>query len=138
MSASIFDPLGVLAPITAKLKSLFQLLCMDKLDWDDLIPKKIEEIWNKLVASLKLLKDVRCGRFVCISNFHAGVRVELHGFSDSSKEIYSAVVYLRLVYAGAVKVSFVASKTKVAPLKVLTIPQLELLGCLLRSHRCSI
>ena len=39
VSVSISDPLGMLAPITAKLKSLFQLLCMDKLDWDDLIPK---------------------------------------------------------------------------------------------------
>ena len=44
VSASIFDPLGMLAPITAKLKSLFQLLRKDKLDWDDLIPKEIEEI----------------------------------------------------------------------------------------------
>ena len=38
VSASIFDPLGLLAPVTAKLKSLFQLLCKDKLDWDDVIP----------------------------------------------------------------------------------------------------
>ncbi len=53
VSASIFDLLGMLAPITAKLKSLFQLLCLDKLDWDDLIPKEIEEIWKKLVANLK-------------------------------------------------------------------------------------
>ena len=59
VSASIFDSLDMLAPITAKLKSLFQLLCMDKLDWHDLIPKEIEEIWKKLVASLKMLKEVR-------------------------------------------------------------------------------
>jgi hypothetical protein len=122
VSASIFDPLGMLAPVTAKLKSLFQLLCKDKLDWDDVIPKEREEIWGKIIGDLKLLKEVRCGRFVRISNFHTGVRVELHGFSDSSKEVYSAVVYLRLIYAGAVKVSFLASKTKVAPLKALTIP----------------
>ena len=137
VSASIFDPLGMLAPVTAKLKSLFQLLCKDKLDWDDVIPKELEEIWGKIIGDLKLLKEVRCGRFVRISNFHAGIRVELHGFSDSSKEVYSAVVYLRLIYAGAVKVSFLASKTKVAPLKALTIPKLELLGCLLLSKLVS-
>jgi hypothetical protein len=109
VSASIFDPLGMLAPVTAKLKSLFQLLCKDKLDWDDVIPKELEEIWGKIIGDLKLLKEVRCGRFVRISNFHAGIRVELHGFSDSSKEVYSAVVYLRLIYASAVKVSFLRS-----------------------------
>ena len=97
------------------------------------IPKELEEIWGKIIGDLKLLKEVRCGRFVRISNFHAGIRVELHGFSDSSKEVYSAVVYLRLIYASAVKVS----KTKVAPLKALTIPKLELLSCLLLSKLVS-
>jgi hypothetical protein len=29
-SASIFDPLGVIAPITARIKTIFQLLCKDK------------------------------------------------------------------------------------------------------------
>jgi hypothetical protein len=55
VSASIFDPLGMLAPVTAKLKSLFQLLCKDKLDWDDVIPKELEEIWGKIIGDLKLL-----------------------------------------------------------------------------------
>ena len=52
---------------------------------------------------------------------------------DSSKEVYCAVVYLLLVYQGVVHVCFLTSKTKVAPLKTLTIPRLELLGCLLLS-----
>ena len=51
----------------------------------------------------------------------------------SSKEVYCAVVYLRLVYCENIKVSFLASKTKVAPLKAVTIPRLELFGCLLLS-----
>jgi hypothetical protein len=45
----------MLAPVTAKLKSLFQLLCKDKLDWDDVIPKELEEIWGKIIGDLKLL-----------------------------------------------------------------------------------
>ena len=59
--------------------------------------------------------------------------MEIHGFCDSSKELYCAVVYFRFVYNESVKVSFLAAKTKVAPLKTLTIPRLELLGCLLLS-----
>ena len=49
-------------------------------------------------------------------------------------ELYCAVVYLRFVSDCRVKVSFLTSKTKVAPLKKLTIPRLELLGCLLLSR----
>lgn len=134
VSASVFDPLGMLSPVTAKLKPLFQLLCKDKLDWDDLIPKAIEEVWLKFLSELKNLKEVRSFRYVFSNNFHSGFRVELHGFCDSSKELYCAVVCLRLVSRDDVKVSFLASKTKVAPLKVLTIPRLELLGCLLLSR----
>ena len=88
----------MLAPVTAKLKSLFQILCNDKFDWDDIIPKQLEEIWRKVISGLKLLKEVWCGRFVCIRKFHAGVHAEQHGFSYSSKELYSTVVYLWLVY----------------------------------------
>ena len=41
IAASIFDPLGFIAPVTAKIKTIFQLLCKDKLDWDEIIPDKI-------------------------------------------------------------------------------------------------
>ena len=133
ISASIFDPLGLIAPVTAKIKTIFQLLCKDKMDWDDVIPKEIALIWNKFVEELKNLKEVRHSRFMFTHNFHSGMHVELHGFCDSSKELYCAVVYLRLVCNGSVHVRFLASKTKVAPLKSLTIPRLELLGCLLLS-----
>ena len=133
VSASIFDPLGFVSPITAKIKTIFQMLCKDKLDWDEIIPQKIALIWNNFLEELNDLKEVKCSRFVFWDHFDSGVRVELHGFCDSSTEVYCAVVYLRLIYRGNVKVSFLASKTKVAPLKTLTIPRLELLGCLLLS-----
>jgi hypothetical protein len=133
VSASIFDPLGFVSPITAKIKTIFQMLCKDKLNWDDVIPHKTALVWNKFVEELKGLKEVRCSRYIYANHFDSGIRVELHGFSDSSKEMYCAVVYLRLIYCGSIKVSFVASKTKVAPLKTITIPRLELLGCLLLS-----
>jgi hypothetical protein len=59
------------------------------------------------------------------------VTVELHGFSDASKQAYSAVVYLRSVYGdGRVQISLVAAKTRVAPTKRQSIPRLELLGAL--------
>ena len=55
--------------------------------------------------------------------------MEIHGFSDASELAYAAVVYLRIMdtYNNA-HVSLVTSKSKVAPIKRLTIPRLELCG----------
>ncbi len=72
---------------------------------------------------------------------------QLHGFSDASEKAYAGVVYLRLVDTnGHIHTSFVIAKTKVAPIKRLTIPRLELCGarllaqllhhCLSRGHFC--
>ena len=55
--------------------------------------------------------------------------IELHGFCDASEDAYAGVVYLRMTdSAGNVQVSLVISKTKVAPIKRLSIPRLELCG----------
>ena len=55
--------------------------------------------------------------------------MQLHGFSDASEAAYSAVVYIRATYAKSpTSCRLVMSKTKVAPVKTLTIPRPELCG----------
>ena len=55
--------------------------------------------------------------------------MQIHGFSDVSENAYAGVVYLRLVDScDQVHVSLVMSKTKVAPIKRLSISCLELCG----------
>lgn len=61
--------------------------------------------------------------------------MQLHGFSDTSEDTYSAVIYLRQLDSdNVIHVSLVMAKTKVAPLKRLTIPRLELCGANLLHH----
>ena len=80
ISAPILNPLGFIALVTAKIKTIFQLLCKDKLDWDEITPEKIALVWNKFVEELKHLAEVRHSRFVFSANFSSGSRIELHGF----------------------------------------------------------
>ena len=55
--------------------------------------------------------------------------MQLHGFSDASESAYAGAVYLQMVDTdGTAHVSLVMAKTRVAPLKQLTIPRLELCG----------
>ena len=58
--------------------------------------------------------------------------IQLHCFSNAASQGYTAVVYLRTEYPdGSVDVKFVASKTRVAPVKRQSIPHLELLGAVI-------
>ena len=60
------------------------------------------------------------------------IDVQCHGYSDASGKAYASVVYLRFTFTnGDVKTVFVASKTRVAPMKKIRIPRLELMACLL-------
>ena len=62
-----------------------------------------------------------------------------HVFSDASEDAYAAVMYERDVYEdGSVLISFITSKSKVVPLNSHNIPQLELLGAILRLHLCQV
>ena len=67
--------------------------------------------------------------------FDKGTQVaylQLHGFSDASENTYAAIDYHRITDTfGRTQVSLVSSKTKVAPIKKLTIPRLELCGAYL-------
>lgn len=61
--------------------------------------------------------------------------MELHGFADASAEAYAAVVYIRVSsMSGDVSITLLASKAKVAPVKPMSIPRLELTAAVLLSR----
>ena len=65
--------------------------------------------------------------------------MQLHGFSDASEEAYAGVVYLRLVDSiGRVHTAIVMSKTRVSPIKRLSIPRLELCGAQLLCNQVAL
>ncbi|RYE16478.1 MAG: hypothetical protein EOP45_17430, partial [Sphingobacteriaceae bacterium] len=55
------------------------------------------------------------------------VKVQIHGFSDSSTAALGAQLYVRVIRQnGKITCNLLVSKTRVAPLKTVTIPRLEL------------
>jgi hypothetical protein len=136
LTAKIFDPLGLLAPLTISLKILFQFLCTEKVDWDDLLTGDSLLRFQNVIREISRLHTVRVPR--CYFNITSKtVEVELHGFSDASTQAYSAVVYIRSVDENDnIRVQLVACKTRVAPLKRQSIPRLELLGAVLLARLC--
>ena len=123
--AKIFDAMGWFSPAIIKMKILLQRLWELKLDWDDPIPKNISQIWFQWRSELPLLMSIRIPRCYSPSR-EIAVSTQLHGFTDTSEEAYSGVIYLRIEYSNRrVHTSLVI---KVAPIKRLSIPSLELCG----------
>ena len=133
IAATFFDPLGFIAPITARVKTIFQLLCKCKSDWDSVVPEEIARVWECFITDLMRLGTLRAKRFVYNEVSEQVESVKLHGFCDSSNVCYAAVLYIKIVTTTGIKIHFLAAKTKVAPLKPPTIARLELLGCCLLS-----
>ena len=125
--AKTFDVLGWFSPTIIKVKILLQRLWELKVDWDEPVPHIIKEAWLQWRSELQCLSEKHVSR--CY--FPKGVieSIQLHGFSDASEDAYAGVIYLRLTDSdGNVHISLVTAKTKVAPIKRLTIPRLELCG----------
>ncbi|GFX22242.1 integrase catalytic domain-containing protein [Trichonephila clavipes] len=108
---------------------MFKQLWQCKLDWDDVLLNSIANEWREFVTTLKCIEEVKINRFIMA---HNNVRIVLQGFADASEVAYGAVVYLQcFLHNGAAKVSILASKSRVAPIRVISIPLLELCACVL-------
>lgn len=126
--AKIYDPLGLLAPVTVANKILMQQLWSEKINWDDVIPENIAIKWRKINDEMQIISKLRINRWI---QFRPGPRLELHGFSDASFDAYGCCIYAKIFDGDKIHTTLLAAKTKVAPLKKVTPPKLELCGAYL-------
>ncbi len=125
--ASIFDPLGFVAPIILKGKQILQRMCQDKVGWDDPLPDDLRPCWEAWLQDLHNLSSVEIPRHYIPLAAKEVQQCELHHFSDASVSGYGMCSYLRVVSkSGEVHCALVMGKARVAPSKVTTIPRLEL------------
>ena len=102
------------------------MLWIEGVGWDDCVPTSILEEWSKWRRELQLLTTYHIPR--CYYPKEANIAlIQLHGLSDASERAYSGVVYIRMEDSNKiVYTSLVSSKTRVAPIKRVTIPRHEL------------
>ena len=129
--AKIFDPLGLITPITTMLKVFMQRLFEIKLDWDEPLPATLQSEWASLIMDLESIGNLSVPRYYFGDLQGKPDKIELFGFCDSSETAYAAVVYAKITSQGRTSVKLVMSKTRVTPLSRPTIPRLELLSCLI-------
>ncbi|XP_062550942.1 uncharacterized protein LOC134215820 [Armigeres subalbatus] len=130
---AFFDPLGLLSVFSIHGKVLLQDAWRVGLQWDDEVCDKLEEewrMWTDLFPFVRKLTIPRC--YFPNATMRTYQNLELHIFVDASEKAYSAVAYFRVIGAEGVPVcALVAAKAKVAPLKPLSIPRMELQAAVL-------
>ena len=134
MISSLFDPLGFAAPVIMKAKIFLQELCKEGLGWDEEMSTEEQAIWREWTADLASLGNLSIPR--CILSPEATsnnvLKQELHHFADASTLGYGAVSYYRTIESnGNVQCCFLFGKARLAPIKTLSIPRLELTAAVL-------
>ncbi|GFX24831.1 integrase catalytic domain-containing protein [Trichonephila clavipes] len=103
---------------------------LTKRHWDSPISQQLTEDWLKFQKAFNAINYLTVPRWVILT---ADNTVELHGLADASSLAYAAAIYCRQKHNSKIKVQLLVSKTKVAPVKQVSIPRLELCGAHLLS-----
>ena len=127
--SKVFDPIGLVAPFTVGARLLLKdIWRVSGQHWDEELPKDTVEKFLEWSVELPKLAEITIPRSYFSGNFK---HLELHMFGDSSREVFSAVAFLRAQVNTSsgpkTELAFVLVKARVAPMKVMTIPKLELL-----------
>jgi ribonuclease HI len=128
----IYDPLGIMSPITVRAKIFMQLLWKQNIDWDQTLPEIL--IGERDNIRLYLVKgtETEIPRWY-FSDTSADTEYRIvHVFTDASQKAYGACAY---IVSGA-NSSLIMSRNRVAPLKPISIPRLELMGAVVGARLC--
>ena len=120
--SKLFDPLGIITPVTIKGRLLVQEAWKLQVDWDDPLPEFYVEEWKELEAEFQQLSNLEIPRITASDTTPS----TLHIFCDASAKAYGAAAYV----VNESRSKLLTSKARVAPLKTKTIPQLELTALL--------
>ncbi|XP_061721102.1 uncharacterized protein LOC133527922 [Cydia pomonella] len=133
--SQMYDPLGLLSPAIIIAKILLQKLWLCRLDWDSEVPEDVASAWRTYILThTQHIHSLRIPRYVMNAYAHC---TQLHFFCDASQAAYGACAYVRTLSGDnneVITVHLLCSKSKVAPLKSVSIAKLELLGALLAAR----
>ena len=111
--AKIFDPLGIINPITIRAKIFLQDLWKEKRAWDDPLSDIHLRRWHEIATDINASLKYTVPRSILTAR-----TFELHAFSDASKRAYGTSIYV--LEKGHIP-WLVMSRAKVAPIKTLTL-----------------
>ena len=137
-AAKLFDPIGLIIPFTVRSKILLQSLWAKGIDWDSEIPAETCQRWVQWLKEVPDLGNLNIPRCYLEFPMNRYSQFELHAFGDASELAYAAVEYLRaLSIDGHVSTILVMSKSRIGPVKRVTLPRLELMAAVITTRLCT-
>jgi len=152
LSATVYDPLGLISPFTVRARSILQNLWKEELTWDTPVPENYMKLWNDWLNELfELPHVINIPRYL---KFKSNRTIELHVFADASTRVFATCVYARVLEKKSsstrllrstpntsrgeeyevVDVSLVTSKARVTPSKTESVSRLELAACVIATR----
>ena len=131
-SAKVYDPLGLLAPVTVRARILLQELWQRKLPWDTPVDQDLQQRWLTIAEDIQqsITKQATLPRQYLPTPVEQQAELQLHVFADASTLAFGTVAFLQQ----GPHTSFVMARSRVAPLKKRTLPQLELMAALIAAR----
>lgn len=127
--SQIFDPMGLVQPVVMRAKMLLQMLWRENLNWDQPVSDTIQTRFEDFCHDLQALNRLEIPRYALHQNV---IESEIHVFSDASEKGYGACIYLRCNTGDDTYFTkLLCAKGRVAPIKQVTLPRLELCAALL-------
>ena len=124
----VFDPMGLLTPFLMIPKLMFQELWTRGLDWDQPLDADIANSWETWKHELANADQIKVPRWL-LRNLSSVDKVELHGFGGASERAYGTAVYICAEDKDGNRISnLVMAQLRVAPVKRISLPRLELLA----------
>ena len=122
--ARIYDPLGLVSPITVAGKVIYREVCDAKWSWDTQIEGELADRWKVWEGSLPSGETVPRS---LLPYHEKATSMSLHAFGDANYKGVFAVVYAVVEQPSGITQTLVAAKARLAK-QGLTIPRLELIG----------
>ena len=120
----IYDPLGLVSPLTLEGKLIFRDVCDAKIPWDAMLGSSHEKRWKAWERSLPAEEEVPRS----IVRYQEPIEgIELHSFGDASTQGVGAAVYAVVKQPSGTTTQLVAAKSRLAK-RSLTVPRLELVA----------
>ena len=132
--SSSFDPVGLQTPNTVRARLLLKdIWKISGQIWVDELPEGIKDKFLESQSGLPLLGQLNIPHFYCTEPVD---QTELLMFGDSSQDVFCSVGFLRARLSSSHKtqISCIFGKARVAPMKALSIPKLELQAALLAAR----
>ncbi|XP_067937152.1 uncharacterized protein [Watersipora subatra] len=126
----LYDPLGILSPFIVTGKMYLRDTWDLGIGWDEPLPDQLRSKWRAFFTHMCELNTLEYGR--CLTPEGAQGSPTLVIFSDASDKAYGFVAYIRWrLRDESYFCRFVLAKSRIAPIRKLSTPQLELNGAVL-------